>query len=113
MSYYFNTQIFLGYELGKEIGDLIASNKISDDYLEDILDSGDMDYILDSMNGEFLYIGRSLSHKDEEDNAGATELPVLAAADFMELKEKLCKEPFLKDLIGDTMPKLYHVCYYN
>lgn len=113
MSYYFNTQIFLGYELGKEIGDLIASNKISDEYLEDILENGDIDYILDNMNGEFLYIGRSLSHKDEEDSAGATELPVLAAADFMELKNKLCREPILKELIKDTMPKLYHIYYYN
>jgi hypothetical protein len=65
------------------------------------------------MRGEFLYAGRSLSHEDEDANPGATELPVLTAADYMELKEKLCKEPILKDLIGDKMPKLYHVYYYN
>jgi hypothetical protein len=113
MSYYFNTQIFLGYELGKEIEDLTTSGKISDEYLEDMLESADIDYILDGICGEFLYVGRSLSHKDEDDRTGATELPILTAADFMELKNKLCKEPILKDLIGDTMPKLYHVYYYN
>lgn len=113
MSYYFNTQIFLGYELGKEIKDLAASGKISEEYLEDILENGDIDYILDCMNGEFLYIGRSLSHADEDDRTGATELPILTEADYTELKNKLCKEPFLKDLIGDTMPKLYHVYYYS
>lgn len=113
MSYYFNTQIFLGYELGKEIEDLAANGKISDEHLEDVLESADIDYILDNMYGEFLYIGRSLSHKDEDDRTGATELPVLTAADYMELKNKLCKEPILKDLIGDAMPKLYHVYYYN
>ena len=113
MSYYFNTQIFLGYELGKEIEDLATSGKISDEYLKDVLESGDIDYILDNMYGEFLYVGRSLSHKDEDDRAGATELPCLNAADYIELKEKLCKEPLLKDLIGDKMPKLYHVYYYG
>ena len=113
MSYYFNTQIFLGYELGKEIEDLAANGKISDEYLKDVLESADIDYIFDGINGEFLYIGRSLSHKDEDDRTGATELPVLTAADYMELKNKLCKEPILKDLIGDAMPKLYHVYYYN
>ena len=113
MSYYFNTQVFLGYELGKEIEDLATSSEISDEYLEDILESADIDYILDNMNGEFLYIGRSLSHKDNDDGTGATELPILTAADFMELKNKLCKEPILKDLIGDKMPKLYHVYYYD
>jgi hypothetical protein len=113
MSYYFNTQIFLGYELGKEIENLATSGKISDEYLEDVLESADIDYILDGICGEFLYVGRSLSHKDEDDRTGATELPILTAADYMELKEKLCKEPILKDLIGDTMPKLYHVYYYN
>lgn len=113
MSYYFNTQVFLGYELGKEIEDLAASGKISDEYLEDVLESADIDYILDNMNGEFLYIGRSLSHKDDNDGTGATELPILTAADYMELKNKLCKEPILKDLVGDRMPKLYHVYYYN
>ena len=91
MSYYFNTQIFLGYEF----------------------ENGDIDYILDVINGEFLYIGRSLSHADEDDRAGATELPLLTATDYTELKEKLCKESLLKDLIGDKMPKLYHVYYYN
>lgn len=113
MSYCFNTQIFLGYEFGKEIEDLVTSGKISDEYLEDILESGDMDFIVDGISGEFFYVGRSLSHKDEDDRTGATELPVLTAADYMELKNKLCKEPILKDLIGDTMPKLYHVYYYN
>ena len=113
MSYYFNTQIFLGYELGKEIEDLATSGNISDEYLEDVLESSDIDYILDNMYGEFLYIGRSLSHKDEDAYPGAIELPVLTAADYMELKEKLCKEPLLKDLIGDKMPKLYHVYYYD
>ena len=113
MSYYFNTQVFLGYEFGREIGDLVTSGKISDEYLEDMLENGDIDYILDNMYGEFLYIGRSLSHKDNDDGTGATELPIPTAADYMELKEKLCKEPLLKDLIGDKMPKLYHVYYYN
>lgn len=113
MSYYFNTQIFLGYELREEIEDLAASGKISDEYLEDMLESDDMDYILDNVYGEFLYVGRSLSHKDDDGETGATELPILTAADFIELKNKLCKEPILKDLIGDTMPKLYHVYYYN
>ena len=113
MSYYFNTQVFLGYELGKEIEDLAASGKISDEYLEDILESADIDCIFDGISGEFLYVGRSLSRKSDDNEAGATELPVLTAADFMELKNKLCKEPILKDLIGDAMPKLYHVYYYN
>lgn len=113
MSYDFNTQIFLGYELGKEIEDLVTSGKISDEYLEDVLENGDIDCIIDGICGEFLYVGRSLSHKDEEDRVGATELPVLTAADYMELKEKLCKTPLLKELIGDKMPKLYHVYYYN
>lgn len=112
MSYYFNTQIFLGYELGKEIEDLVTKGEIPDDYIEDLLENG-IDYILDGLYGEFLYIGRSLSHKDEDDRTGATELPILTAADYMELKGKLCKTPLLKELIGDKMPKLYHVYYYN
>lgn len=113
MSYYFNTQIFLGYEFGKEIEDLVTSGKVSDEYLEDVLENGDIDSIVDGISGEFFYVGRSLSHKDEDDRTGATELPVLTAADYMELKEKLCKEPLFKDLIGDKMPKLYHVYYYG
>ena len=113
MSYYFNTQIFLGYELGKEIEDLATSGKVSDEYLEDVLENDDIDCILDNMYGEFLYVGRSLSHKSDDDGTGVTELPILTAADFMELKNKLCKEPLFKDLIGDKMPKLYHVYYYN
>lgn len=113
MSYYFNTQIFLGYELGKEIEDLATSGKVSDEYLEDVLENGDIDCITDVFYGEFLYVGRSLSHEDEDVRPGATELPILTAADYMELKEKLCKEPILKDLIGDKMPKSYHVYYYN
>jgi hypothetical protein len=113
MSYYFNTQVFLGYEFGKEIEDLVTSGKISEEYLEDILENGDIDCITDVFYGEFLYIGRSLSHEDEDVRPGATELPILTAADYMELKEKLCKEPLLKDLIEDKMPKLYHVYYYN
>ena len=113
MSYYFNTEIFLGYEFGKEIEDLVTSGEVSDEYLEDVLENGDMDSIVDCISGEFFYVGRSLSHKDEDGRAGATELPCLNAADYMELKEKLCKEPLLKDLIGDKMPKLYHVYYYG
>lgn len=113
MSYYFNAQIFLGYELGKEIEDLAASGKVSDEYLEDVLESDDIDCIFDGISGEFLYVGRSLSRKSDDNETGATELPILTAADFMELKNKLCKEPILKDLIGDTMPKLYHICYYD
>ena len=113
MSCYFNTQVFLGYELRKEIEDLAASGKVSDEYLEDVLESDNIDCIFDGIKGEFLYIGRSLSHKDYDDYTGAIELPILTAADFMELKNKLCKEPFLKDLIGDKMPKLYHIYYYN
>jgi hypothetical protein len=46
MSYYFNTQIFLGYELGKEIEDLAASGKVSDDYIEVLFKNNDIDYIL-------------------------------------------------------------------
>jgi len=113
MSYYFNTQIFLGYELGKEIEELATSGKVSDAYLEDVLENGDIDCIIDGIYGEFLYVGRSLSHKDEEDRTGATELPILTAADYIELKDKLCKTPLLKELIGDKMPKLYHIYYYN
>ena len=113
MSYYFNTQIFLGYELGKEIEDLVTKGEIPDDYIKDLLENNGIDYILDGLYGEFLYIGRSLSHKDEDDRTGATELPILTAADYMELKGKLCKTPLLKELIGDKMPKLYHVYYYN
>jgi hypothetical protein len=113
MSYDFNAQVFLGYELGKEIKDLVTSGKVSDEYLEDILENDDIDCITETFYGEFLYVGRSLSHEDENVRPGATELPVLTAADYMELKEKLCKEPLFKDLIGDKMPKLYHVYYYN
>lgn len=113
MSYYFNTQIFLGYELGKEIEDLVTKGEIPDDYIEDLFENNGIDYVLDGICGEFLYVGRSLSHKDEKDRAGATELPILTAADYMELKEKLCKTPLLKELIGDKMPKLYHIYYYN
>lgn len=113
MSYYFNTQIFLGYELGKEIEDLVTSGEVSDEYLEYVLENGDMDSIVDGISGEFLYVGRSLSHKNENGWTGATELPILTAADYMELKEKLCKEQIFKDLIGDKMPKLYHVYYYG
>ena len=113
MSYDFNTQVFLGYELGKEIEDLVTRGKVSDEYLENLLENGDIDCITETFYGEFLYIGRSLSHKDEDAYPGAIELPVLTAADYMELKEKLCKDPFLKELIGDKMPKLYHVYYYN
>lgn len=113
MSYDFNTQVFLGYELGKEIEDLVTSGKASYEYLEDVLENGDIDCITETFYGEFLYVGRSLSHEDENVRPGAIELPVLTAADYMELKEKLCKEPILKELIGDRMPKLYHVYYYN
>ena len=113
MSYYFNTQIFLGYEFGKEIEELVTNGEVSNEYLENLLENSDIDYITDDMYGEFLYIGRSLSHKDEDDRTGATELPILTAADYMELKDKLCKEQIFKDLIGDKMPKLYHVYYYN
>ena len=113
MSYYFNTQVFLGYELGKEIKEAYARGKVSDEYLEDLLENGDIDYISDIMRGKFLYIGRSLSNQDMFDEVGAIELPALTVVDYMELKEKLCKEPLFKELIGDKMPKLYHVCYYN
>lgn len=78
-----------------------------------MFENNGIDYVLDGIYGEFLYVGRSLSHKDEEDRTGATELPILTAADYMELKGKLCKTPLLKDLIGDKMPKLYHIYYYD
>jgi hypothetical protein len=113
MSCYFDTHVFLGYELGKEIEDLVTKGEIPDDYIEDLFENNGIDYVLDGMSGKFLYVGRSLSHKGYDDEAGATELPILTAADYMELKEKLCKTPLLKELIGDKMPKLYHVYYYN
>jgi hypothetical protein len=113
MSCYFDTHVFLGYELGKEIEDLVTKGEIPDDYIEDLFENNGIGYVLDGMSGKFLYVGRSLSHKGYDDEAGAIELPILTAADYMELKEKLCKEPILKELIGDKMPKLYHVYYYN
>ena len=50
MSYYFNTEIFLGYEFGKEIEDLVTSGEVSDEYLEDVLENGDMDSIVDGIS---------------------------------------------------------------
>ena len=112
MSYYFNTKVFLGYELGNEVSELVEAGKVDEDFIDELQQAG-IDVIEDIFYGEFFYVGRSISHADEDSRPNAVELPHLNAEDYMEVKNKLCQNPSLKSIIENRQPKLYHISYYN